>query len=609
MQSKEGDEQVRRKLALLLILSLIMSIMPMGVFADDAPGVSSYTNGYGYTNGTTNGTTTPGGIEPGPGPGTGGNNGGGEIVLTTPSGLYLVYGNFDTRVVNFNSPTNFAVAVNITREAYALGFRGVQFEWLRNGQVWDGDGGSGFVAPNDVNWGNAEQGSASIAGVVNLELHLPGGVPHEERGGEWSLGVALVDHRDDALPEERTRTITVSIMPPVGQGGGAGPGPGQGPAPSRQPSVTVVNRVTVVSVSTTNVTINNVISQSIREGKQPRVEIVLRPRQSGVSVTSNNIKRLIEHRGSLVIKQQTVNITINYTQMAQWNVEAGTNVTINVTEVTGENEQDQKFRRLRRKPRNVTTTVELTQMFVTVVQEVTVNINRVVMQNVQSTISVNVNNKGLTALEKSRLVGLFFFLENPDDEDSLNYMLISGYLDEDGYFHIEIPGNGWFTLILAEPGEAPEAPGDDDQDQDDDHQGDQDDDDQGQGGNNQGQATREPTTLRVPLGQTFFVQDGVMRQMDVMPFVETTTGYTMLPLRAIAESLGSEVSWVSETSTVVLVRNEVNFSFSIGQPIPGVSGTSQIVNDRTFVTSQFLEVILGTSISWDEETQSIYIND
>jgi hypothetical protein len=588
MQIMKGDGQMKsKKLALLLVVTMIMSILPVSV----AAGVPEIV---GVDDGINVSVTTPPAIDPDPPQPPD------PPITTTPSGLVtFTYPNFDTRTVNFNSTTNFRVHAQLTNDAAYSDFYVLKYEWLRNGSVWRGEGGSGYEKRGDI----------INPGFANLGLQLPGGLSHQARGGEWSLRVSLIDKNGNVISVDETHTITVTILggpaaapaPTPGPGGTQRPGGGGG---SRQPSVNVTvnhNRTTTINV---NVTVNSVINQAVRNGKQPKVVINLNNRQTGVVISNTNVQRLIDLRGSIVIVQQNVNVIINYTQMISWNLDSNVEITVNIREITNETDLNNKFNRMRRKPKGSRTPAELRQLFLVQLREVTVTVttNVVIEQRIEYTLSVNVNNLGLTAGQLSQLTGLFFYLENPNDPYSLVYRVIFGYLDEYGYFHFVVSGDGWFTLILGDPDENANDQNDDNDDQGEDN------DNDGQGEDVRVPETTSPTSIRLSIGQTIVVQNGVARQSDAVPFVDVTTGYTMIPLRLVAETMGVTVSWVAETRTAVLISHEVTTTVTIDQAVPGVRGVPTIVNGRTFVTDQFIESVLGASVTVNATTQDIYID-
>ncbi len=100
---------------------------------------------------------------------------------------------------------------------------------------------------------------------------------------------------------------------------------------------------------------------------------------------------------------------------------------------------------------------------------------------------------------------------------------------------------------------------------------------------------------------------------DQEPVVEN--GVTLVPLRAIAEMLGLEVSWDDPTDTVVLKKDNFYIELVIGSTTAKTSsGTKKldvapkIINGRTMVPLRFIAEELGLTVSWNQEYQRVVIN-
>jgi hypothetical protein len=66
-----------------------------------------------------------------------------------------------------------------------------------------------------------------------------------------------------------------------------------------------------------------------------------------------------------------------------------------------------------------------------------------------------------------------------------------------------------------------------------------------------GMTPNAATTVAMTEGDTAYTVDGQMRQMDAAPWIEAP-GYTMVPIRFVAQALGEQVVWVPATQEVVL---------------------------------------------------------
>lgn len=88
----------------------------------------------------------------------------------------------------------------------------------------------------------------------------------------------------------------------------------------------------------------------------------------------------------------------------------------------------------------------------------------------------------------------------------------------------------------------------------------------------------------------------------------------LVPLRAIFESLGAEVYWNNDTRSVTATRGGTTIFLTIGSSIlykneeavymdvPG-----QIIGDRTMVPLRAVSESLGSSVYWDNETRTVRI--
>lgn len=101
-------------------------------------------------------------------------------------------------------------------------------------------------------------------------------------------------------------------------------------------------------------------------------------------------------------------------------------------------------------------------------------------------------------------------------------------------------------------------------------------------------------------------------EMDVRP--QVIDGKVMLPLRAVAEALGYEVTWNNETKSVELLKGPQWTSIKIGEnayfrnrmaPAP-LSAAPVIVDSRTLIPAEFVTEILQYGIQVQEGVLKIY---
>jgi len=102
--------------------------------------------------------------------------------------------------------------------------------------------------------------------------------------------------------------------------------------------------------------------------------------------------------------------------------------------------------------------------------------------------------------------------------------------------------------------------------------------------------------------------------MDVLPVIQG--GRTLVPIRFIAEALGTEVDWTRAAAdrpiTIHLTRNGQTLSFDIGEITPqlaalGMDVPAQLINGRTMVPLRFIAEFFGAVVDWDGDTRGIEI--
>lgn len=91
---------------------------------------------------------------------------------------------------------------------------------------------------------------------------------------------------------------------------------------------------------------------------------------------------------------------------------------------------------------------------------------------------------------------------------------------------------------------------------------------------------------------------------------------TLVPLRAIFEALGAVVDWEPTTRTVTARRGDINISLVVDTNIIKKNGAdieidvpAQIVGDRTMVPVRAISESLGASVDWDPATRTVLIDD
>jgi phosphoglycolate phosphatase-like HAD superfamily hydrolase len=101
-------------------------------------------------------------------------------------------------------------------------------------------------------------------------------------------------------------------------------------------------------------------------------------------------------------------------------------------------------------------------------------------------------------------------------------------------------------------------------------------------------------------------------RFEVAPFIKE--GSTLVPFRAIAESLKAEVSWNPEERSVTVTRDGITVKLFIGDTTAYVNDqkvtlevAGEIYNGSTMVPVRFISESLKAEVQWEPETQSVVI--
>jgi hypothetical protein len=106
--------------------------------------------------------------------------------------------------------------------------------------------------------------------------------------------------------------------------------------------------------------------------------------------------------------------------------------------------------------------------------------------------------------------------------------------------------------------------------------------------------------------------NGTEPTFEVAPMI--SNGSTLVPFRAISESLQATVTWNGEERSVTVTRNSVTVKLLIDSNIAYVNGVEKtlevpatIVEGSTVVPARFVSEALNAVVKWEAETQSVVI--
>lgn len=116
------------------------------------------------------------------------------------------------------------------------------------------------------------------------------------------------------------------------------------------------------------------------------------------------------------------------------------------------------------------------------------------------------------------------------------------------------------------------------------------------------------------LGVDSVIAKGKNFKFDTPPVIKE--GRTLIPVRAITEGFGANVEWNAETQQVTITKGEKVIILVIGSGTAVVNGEeiqidskSEILNGRTVVPLRFIIENFGLKVEWDDETETIEIEE
>jgi hypothetical protein len=121
-----------------------------------------------------------------------------------------------------------------------------------------------------------------------------------------------------------------------------------------------------------------------------------------------------------------------------------------------------------------------------------------------------------------------------------------------------------------------------------------------------------PSSLYVILtiGSTDMEVNGLTSKLDAAPFIKD--GRTLLPIRALIEALGGSVEWNASTKTATMALGSRTVALTIGSKTALVNGkpitldvAPMIVKGRTFLPLRAVAENLGLDLSWEPVSRTI----
>jgi uncharacterized protein YkwD len=115
------------------------------------------------------------------------------------------------------------------------------------------------------------------------------------------------------------------------------------------------------------------------------------------------------------------------------------------------------------------------------------------------------------------------------------------------------------------------------------------------------------TEIKLTIGAHSYTLGGQAMQFDSPPFIEKSSGRTMVPIRFIAEGMGADVVWSQSDQTDSIYLGDKFLSIKLGQSLPNNMGMAALIDDRLFVPVRYVSEGLGAAVAWDAATQTVTI--
>lgn len=123
-----------------------------------------------------------------------------------------------------------------------------------------------------------------------------------------------------------------------------------------------------------------------------------------------------------------------------------------------------------------------------------------------------------------------------------------------------------------------------------------------------------PSSNSSPSSAVILTVNGVKQAYDPAPTI--VNGRTMVPLRALFESLGAKVDWDNNTRTIKASKGNIKIQLQVDSKTALINGKTiqlevepQIVNGRTMIPLRFVSESFGAQVSWDGRTRTVSVTN
>jgi hypothetical protein len=129
----------------------------------------------------------------------------------------------------------------------------------------------------------------------------------------------------------------------------------------------------------------------------------------------------------------------------------------------------------------------------------------------------------------------------------------------------------------------------------------------------------KPIVIQLTIGKTIVIVNGEAKTIDAAPFIDKTSGRTLIPIRIIMESIDGKIDYEAKTRKVTLTKDAIVIELWIDKPIAQINGiptpidmaapklAPKIVSGRTFLPLRFVAESIGAEVAYDPATRTVTI--
>ena len=128
----------------------------------------------------------------------------------------------------------------------------------------------------------------------------------------------------------------------------------------------------------------------------------------------------------------------------------------------------------------------------------------------------------------------------------------------------------------------------------------------------QAHVSQDKKTVRMQIGNNSMYVDGSIYETNSSPYI--SQGYTLVPLRCISAVFDAQVGWDNDTKTAYINTDSAQTCFTIDSDRMVVNGcyekipkSAELCAGRTYVPIRALGEALGADVSWIQDTKTVLV--